>query len=129
MSLTVYLSMFVIVLVRPCITNEWKCDFWHPRCLLYQIKPILIHLLNIENFYSKHSHEIQHKAWNISFETYWTPCKKPHISKWPRSNKYRGGTLSALSYNFYHHCCFCYCCYLSFEVIPTSKTAIFVIWK
>ena len=49
-------------------------------------------------------------------------------------NKYRGGTsdatfLSALIYHYYHHCFCCYCCCWSFEVFPTSKTAIFVVQK
>ena len=51
-----------------------------------------------------------------------------------QQNKYRGGTsdatfLSALIYHYYHHRCCCCCCCWSFEVFPTSKTAIFVVRK
>ena len=49
-----------------------------------------------------------------------------------QKNKYRAGTsdatiLSALIYHYYHHHCCCCCYYWSFEVFPTSKTAIFVV--
>ena len=27
-----------------CINNDWKCDFWHLRCLFYQVEWILFHL-------------------------------------------------------------------------------------
>ena len=51
-----------------------------------------------------------------------------------QKNKYRAGTsdvtiLSALIYHYYHHHCCCCCYYWSFEVFPTSKTAIFVVRK
>ena len=42
---------FHLFFVRPyccfiqtwCINNDWKCDFWHLRCLFYQVESILFH--------------------------------------------------------------------------------------
>ena len=31
-----------------CINNDWKCDFWHPRCLFYQVESILFHFQQLE---------------------------------------------------------------------------------
>ena len=44
------------------INNNRKCDSWYVRCLFYQVESILIHFQQLENFFSKNSHEIQHKS-------------------------------------------------------------------
>ena len=32
------------------INNDWKCDFWHLRCLFYQVESILFHFQQLEFF-------------------------------------------------------------------------------
>ena len=44
---------------QSCINNEWKWDFWHARCLIYQVEAILIHFS--KPFYSKNNHKMQRK--------------------------------------------------------------------
>ena len=101
-----------------CINNDWKCDFWHPRCLFYQVESILFHLQQLQkkNFpkipmkYSKNGQKftMSENTSNVLFGTCWTPCKKPHVSTWSRSRytffwmtRYPGTTGFYLLFYFY----------------------------
>ena len=73
-----------------CINNDWKYDIWHLRCPFYQVESILFNFQQLQkNFfpkilmkYSKNSQKfaMSKNTSDILFETFLTPCKKPHIS-------------------------------------------------
>ena len=68
-----------------CINNDWKSDFWHPRCLFYQVESILFHFQQLrKNFpkipmkYSKNGQKftMSENTSNVLFGTCRTQCKK-----------------------------------------------------
>ena len=44
------LGLFCCFIQTWCINNDWKCDFWHLRCLFYQVESILFHFQQLEFF-------------------------------------------------------------------------------
>ena len=43
-----------------CISNVWKYDLWHLRCLLYQVESILFHFEQLQNIF------FQEFPWNTA---------------------------------------------------------------
>ena len=78
-----------------CINNGWKCDFWHLRCLFYQVESILFHFQQLQIFV------FQKFPWNTAKMVKNLQClkspricylthaehhaKKPHVSTRSRS--------------------------------------------
>ena len=77
--------------------HKWWIKVWFLTCQM----PVLSGRTNFDPFlktwkfftpkfpmkYSKNGQNFTtlKNAWNVIFETCWTPCKKPHFSMWPRS--------------------------------------------
>ena len=39
-----FVNLYCCFTQKWCINNGWKGDFWHPRCLFYQVESILFHI-------------------------------------------------------------------------------------
>ena len=45
-----FVGLYCCFIQTWCINNDWKCDFWHLRCLFYQVELILFHFQQLEFF-------------------------------------------------------------------------------
>ena len=71
------------------INNDWNCDFWHLRCLFYQVELILFHFQQLEFFVFQKfpwntakmvkKFAMSKNTSNILFKTCWTLRWENHL--------------------------------------------------
>ena len=46
-----FVGLYCCFIQTWCINNDWKFDFWHLRCLFYQVESILCHFQQLQEFF------------------------------------------------------------------------------